>query len=300
MHHPEIETLDLSDLSLFVAVARQSSFVGASRKTGVPTSTVSRAVARLEDALGARLLHRTSRKVVPTQEGSWLLARAAPLVDELHEVLEDVKARDAEPSGRLRVTAPVMTGSERIGDALIAYAAAHPRLTLELHLGNAVLDLRDEGFDLAFRAGPVSDSDVVARKLWTVPFALAASPAFVKRALGGQKRLTTTALRAAAAVVTQPGVAWKFRGAAGKAGEISPKMCFSANDPRVAVAAARAGLGIVRAPVDLIAREGKSLVRLECELGEPEGREMFAVYPSRRLLPLRVRAAIDWVLKTTQ
>src|SRR3954466_2551250 len=114
MHHPISETIDMADVQLFVAVAQHKSFVEASRRSGVPTSTVSRAVVRLEDALGTRLLHRTSRKVVSTQEGAWLLQRAAPLVEKLRTVYRDVQERDDEPSGRLRVTAPVLTGAERI------------------------------------------------------------------------------------------------------------------------------------------------------------------------------------------
>jgi LysR family transcriptional regulator, transcriptional activator AphB len=299
-HHPIPATVDLTDVQLFVAVAKQQSFVGASRKTGVPTSTVSRAVARLEEALGQRLLHRTSRKVVATQEGAWLLERALPLVDELRGLLEDVQERNDEPSGRLRVTAPVMTGAERIGPALIAFAAAHPQLELELRLTNAVLNLRDEGIDLAFRAGPVTDLDVVARKLWSAPFALAASPAFVKKRLGGRKRLSAAKLAELPAVVTQSGAVWRFLGEGGKPAVLVPQPHFSANDPRVAVAAAKAGLGVVRAPRELIDREGQGLVLLECELGELEGRDMFAVYPSRRLLPARVKAAIEWVRKAPQ
>jgi LysR family transcriptional regulator AphB len=298
MHHPNTDTIDLTDVQLFVAVSTERSFVGASRKTGVPTSTVSRAVARLEESLGVRLLHRTSRTVVATEDGAWLAERALPLVDELGNVLSDVKARDDEPSGRLRVTAPVMTGAERIGPALIAFAAAHPKVEVELRLTNAVLNLREEGIDLAFRAGPVVDPEVVARKLWSVPFVLAASPGFVKKALGGRKRLSAAKLAQVAAVVTTtPGASWRFLGAGGKAAEIIPRPHFSVSDPRVAVAAARAGLGMVRAPAELIEREGRALVRLECELGEPEGRDLFAVYSSRRLLPARVRAAIDWVSK---
>lgn len=296
MNHPNDEMVDLSDVQLFVAVAKHTSFVGASRKTGVPTSTVSRAIARLEQALGTQLLHRTSRKVVPTQAGAWLLQRAESLVGELQHVLEDVKERQDEPSGRLRVTAPVMTGSEQIGQALLAFAAKYPRVSLELQLTNTIVNLREEGLDLAFRAGPITDQDVVARKLWTAPFALAATPAFVKKYLRGRRTLTAAKLAELPAVVTRSGAAWRFYDTAGKMAELVPREQVCINDPRVAVTAAKMGLGIVRAPRDLIAREGNALVTLSCELGEAEGREMFAVYPSRRLLPLRVRAAIDWVL----
>jgi len=298
MHHPVNATIDTSDVQLFVAVARAASFVGASRKTGVPTSTVSRAVARLEDALGQRLLNRTSRRVVPTEEGVWLLERTGPLLDELGGALSDVKARGDEPRGTLRVTAPVMTGSERIGQALIGYAARHPGLSLDLRLTNAVLNLQEEGLDLAFRAGPIADSELVARKLWDAPFVLAASPSFAKKALAGRKQLTAAKLAELPAVVTQPGAPWRFRGKDGKLTELRPNPHFTVNDPRVAVAAAKAGLGVVRAPRELVQGEGSALTTLGCELGEPEARTLFAVYPARRLLPLRVRAAIDWVLKS--
>ena len=297
MHHPKNGTIDTADVHLFLAVAKHASFVAASRKTGVPTSTVSRAVARLEEALGVRLLQRTSRHVSTTQEGAWLLARAAPLVDELDQVLAELGERDEEPAGKLRVTAPVVTGSEQIARALTAFAAAHPRVSVELQLTNAVVNLIDAGFDLAFRAGPITDGDLIARKLWTGRFALAASPSFVKRELKGRRRVSAERLAAVPAVVTRPGVAWKFVGPKGAQGEVMPRECFTVNDPRVAVEAAKAGLGVVRAPRDLLQREKRSLVLLECALGEPEGREMYAVYPSRRLVPLRVKAAIEWVLK---
>ena len=297
MHHPNNATIDLTDVHLFVAVARHASFVAASRKTGVPTSTVSRAVVRLEEALGTRLLHRTSRSVVPTQEGAWLLERAAPLMEELRSMLADVEARDDEPSGRLRVTAPVATGAERVAQALIEYAARHPRLSLDLQLSNRVLNLREEGLDLAFRAGPVTDGDLVAQKLWSVPFGLAAAPSFVKKMLRGRRTLSAAKLAELPAVVTQSGSVWTFRGSHAELLTLKPNEHFVVNDPRVAVAAAKSGLGVVRAARDLLAREGDRLVLLECELGELQSREMFAVYPSRRLLPQRVKGAIEWVRK---
>lgn len=300
MQHPIDETMQLADVQLFAAVARSLSFVAASRKTGVPTSTVSRAVARLEEALGTRLLHRSSRSVALTPEGAWLLERAGPLVEELRHTLHDVKERNGELSGRLRVTAPVMTGAGRIAEALIAYAARYPRVSLELELTNAVLNLREEGLDLAFRAGPVTDPDVVARKLWSAPYALAASPQFVKRELGGRKTLSAAQLERVPAVVTGRQPIWRFLRENTKSVQVRPRAHFSANDPRVAVAAARAGLGVVRAPRELIELEGKALIMLHCELGELEGRDLFAVYPSRRLLPLRVKTAIEWVLETAR
>src|SRR5262245_28511518 len=106
--------MSLDDVRLFVAVARERSFASAARRIGVPTSTLSRRIAALEDALGVRLLHRTSRSVGLTGDGGRLLARAGGVLDELLAALDRAADREAEPAGRIKITAPVLTGSTRI------------------------------------------------------------------------------------------------------------------------------------------------------------------------------------------
>ncbi|WP_437682518.1 LysR family transcriptional regulator [Sorangium sp. So ce131] len=289
--------ISLEDVRLFAAVAHHLSFVEAARRTGVPTSTVSRRVAALEEALGVRLLQRTSRRVGLTGEGARLLERAGPLLDELGSVLDRAADREEEPAGRLRVTAPVMTGAQRIAPALFAFAARHPRLSVELTLTNAVVPLIEEGVDLAFRAGPVHDAELVARRLWSVPYALAASPRFVRQALKGRARIDRGSLGALPAVLSQPGGAWRLRRRDGSVEEVRPRAQFCVNDPRVAIAAAVEGLGVVCAPAEVIAQQGEALVRLAVAGRTVEPRELFAVYPSRRLLSARVRLALDWVIQ---
>jgi len=289
-------TISLEDLRIFVAVARHLSFAEAARRTGVPTSTVSRRLAKLEEALGARLLQRTSRRVGLTHEGARLLERAAPRLDELAAIVEGEAGREDEPAGRLRVTAPLMTGAQRIAPALFAFAARHPRLTVEIRLTNAVVDLVEEGFDLAFRAGKISDAELVARRIWSMPFALAAAPRFVREELGGKTRLAPGALAELPAILTRPGATWRFRRRDGKIDEVRPRERLSVNDPRVAIAAAVAGLGVVCTSSDSIAAEGSALTELDVIGRTALPREIFAVYPTRRLLSARVRAALDWVM----
>jgi LysR family transcriptional regulator, transcriptional activator AphB len=289
--------MSLEDVRIFVAVARHSSFVEAARRTGVPTSTVSRRVAQLEETLGARLLQRTSRRVGLTHEGARLLERAGPLLDELTSVLDKAADREDEPSGRLRVTAPVMTGAQRIAPALFSFAARYPRLTVELALTNSVVDLVEEGIDLAFRAGPVQDGELVARRLWSIPFALAASPGFVRQVLKGRTQLERGSLGSVPAIVGQPGGTWRFRRRDGSIEELRPYERLCVNDPQVAIAAAVQGLGVVRAADEAIEQQGKALVRLTVAGRTVEPRDMFAVYPSRRLLSSRVRLALDWVME---
>src|SRR5215217_1473314 len=286
------------NLSLFVAVARQLSFVEAARRLGITTSTVSRRIALLEETLGTRLLQRTSRRVGLTQEGTRLLERAGPLLDQLGEVLDQSVDREEEPAGRLRITAPVTSGAQRIAPLLFAFAAQHPRVDVELTLTNSMVDLVEEGFDLAFRVGPIRDAELVARRLWSIESVFADSPRFVQDTLKGQTQLTREALEKVPAVLTLPRGVWRLRRRDGGVEEVRPKdVRVTVNDPRVAVAAAQEGLGVVSAPREMVDPHGKALVPLTVKGRTLEPRELFAVYPSRRQLSTRARRALDWVVE---
>jgi LysR family transcriptional regulator, transcriptional activator AphB len=295
--HGTMSSTDVSydDLATFVEVARHLSFVEASRRAKVPASTVSRSVARLETALGVRLFQRTSRKVVLTDEGRQLLLRGAPSLDELREALIGVADRRAELRGRIRVTAPAFTGATRVARSLAAFAHAHPGVTIELDASNTIRDLIEDGFDLAIRVGPLADSDLVARHLWDGHFGLFAERAFLVKALRGRKSASRELLERSPAVVTRLSTGWRFRDDEGAITEVSPRTKFAVNDPRAAVEVARRGLGFVLAPLDAVPPRDRQLAVVRCDLGEPVPAPIYAVYPSRRLLPVRVKRALDWL-----
>ncbi|HET9956578.1 MAG TPA: LysR family transcriptional regulator [Polyangiaceae bacterium] len=285
----------LEDLAVFVLVARATSFARAAQRAGLSTSSVSRAVARLEAKLGVRLLQRTSRTVACTEEGRQLCLQAGPLVDELQQALVLAADRRSQPVGVLRVTAPAFTGATRVASALAAFALAYPEISVELDATNTTRNLIEDGYDLAIRVGPVTDGDLVARKLWDVESAL-----FVSRELIAPRppyRVERAALERAPAVVTRASSVWRFLAPDGSRVEITPNARFVVNDPRAAVEAARQGLGYVLAPADAVSERDRALVRVRPSFGEPESREVFAAYPSRRLLPVRVRLALDWLAK---
>jgi len=284
----------LEDLAVFVVVAEHASFIEASRRTKIPTSSVSRAVGRLEEDLGVRLLQRTSRRVVPTEEGRQLLLRAAPLVAELEDALRLVSDRRAEPTGLVRITAPAFTGGTRVAAALAAFARAHPRVTVELDASNVLRDLIEDRFDLALRVAPLADADVVSRRLWDVPSGLFASRDLVARVLRGRRRLSREQLERAPAIVTRAPATWRFRADDGRIEAVTPRARFTVNDPRAAVEVARHGIGLVVVPV-AAASVARELVRLRTDLGEPEPAQIHALYPSRRLLPVRVRLVLEWL-----
>jgi len=287
----------LDDLSIFVSVARQTSFVAASRRLAIPTSSVSRAVARLEEELGVQLLRRTSRNVVLTDEGRQLLGHAAPHLDGLEEALSSAVDRLPEPSGVVRVTAPAYTGSTRIARSLAAFSLAHPNITIELDATNVIRDLLQDGFDFGVRVGPYVHPDFVARRLWQGEFGLFAAPAFVNSALSGKTELNREDLACQPCVALRTPIVWRFRSNTGEVLEVSPPVRFTVNDPRGTADVARQGLGIALLPLDAVAQDSRGLLRLRTDFGEPVPVDLHVVYPTRRLLPQRVRMAIDWLAK---
>lgn len=289
---------DLDDVAVFVEVARRHSFAEASRRLAIPTSSVSRAIARLERAIGVPLLRRTSRSVALTPEGEQLLDEAGGHVARIREALAQVSDRQAEATGVVRVTAPAFTGATRVADALAAFALAHPRIAIELDASNAIRDLLHDGYDFGIRVGPNADADFTARKLWQGRVALYASRDFVQRTLRDDRHVSRAVLERVPCVVLRTPIAWRFVNEDGAVAEVAPTPRFVINDPRSAVEVACRGLGLVLAPVDMVSARGRELVRLTCELGEPRPVDLFIVYPARRFLAARVRLAIDWLLKS--
>jgi DNA-binding transcriptional LysR family regulator len=256
---------------------------------------VSRAVARLEEQLDVQLLRRTSRRVTLTDEGRQLHHQASAHIEGLEEALATVVDQHPEPSGVVRVTAPAYTGATRITDALAAFAVAHPKITIELDATNAFRDLLQDGFDFGIRVGPFQNPDFVTKRIWRGTFGLFAAPKLAKQLLAGRKRLTRADVETAPCVVLRPSATWRFTDSRGEVVSITPNSRFSVNDPRAALNAAKLGVGIALAPVDAAARDTKELIQLSADFGEPEAVDLYVVYPTRRLLPQRVRMAIDWL-----
>lgn len=171
--------VDLNDVAIFVRVVERGSFADAARELNVPTSTVSRTVARLEETLHARLIHRTTRTLRPTSEGAALYADAATAVTSLEQATRAVRERQQEICGSLRVTAPNDLGSAFLAEAAVAFADRHPRVQIDLVLTPRTVDLVGEGFDCAVRAGVLRDSSLIARKIAELESHLFAAPSYI-------------------------------------------------------------------------------------------------------------------------
>lgn len=176
-------TIDLNDVAAFVAVADAASFSVAARRLEAPKSSVSRRVARLESALGVKLLYRTTRRVALSTAGAVLYEKAARLIGSLRESIGAVQDLEEQPSGRLRVTTAVDFGATVASEIIARFLARYPNVEVELRLTNENLDLVAEGIDVALRLSsrPLRDSSLVARKVATHHMQLYASPSYLAR-----------------------------------------------------------------------------------------------------------------------
>jgi DNA-binding transcriptional LysR family regulator len=177
-----VKDLDLNDLRVFVRVVERGGFAIAARELGVPTSTVSRTVARLEESTGTRLLQRTSRSVHATSDGRAIYASVRDAVATLERAARALEPATRRPKGILRVTAPTDIGSSLLADVAVAFSERYPLVQIDLALTNRAVNLVDEGFDVAVRASArLADSSLVAKKLGELEHALYASPRYVDR-----------------------------------------------------------------------------------------------------------------------
>ena len=175
--------LNLNDLGLFVQAVDSGGFAAAARRLGLPKSTISKRVAELEAALGARLIHRTSRSFVLTELGRDFYDHARGAMIEAEAAEGVVLRRLTEPSGTVRITASVPTAQSRLSGLLPALARAYPKIRLQLHVTDRFVDLVQEGFDIAVRShfAPLPDSDLVQRRMAVERITLVAAPDYLAR-----------------------------------------------------------------------------------------------------------------------
>ena len=173
--------IDLNDVAVFVRVAEGSGFTVAARALGVPKSTVSRSLVRLEKALGVRLVQRTSRSLALTDAGKAYYERVRGAVASVSDATADVVDMGTEPRGTIRITSPVDVGQALVAGVVASFQLKYPQVRFEVSLTSRIVDLVSEGFDLAVRASPLLDSSLVARKLGEANLGLFASKEYLER-----------------------------------------------------------------------------------------------------------------------
>jgi len=277
--------MDLNAVRMLVQVAEARSFTLAAGQLGISQSGLSRAIGRLESALGVRLLHRNTRNVSLTPDGRQFVEHCAPLLSGLEDAERRLGDRPSTPSGVLKLTAPSMFGRKVLVPLAGQLMAAHPQLQFELVLNDRLVDLVEEGFDAALRTGPISDVRMVARPLRPLNWVTVASPAYLAQhgepatvdALHDHACLAVRNLRSGRLVD------WQFREAEGQLREFTPpaRMVFDSGDPLVE--GALAGIGIVQV-MDFAVADALADGRLQRVLQSFEGRSraLSLVYPPSR------------------
>ncbi len=287
--------IDPNDLLIFALVAELGSFSRTAERLGLPKSTVSRRLAALEQAVGERLLLRTTRRQALTEFGEQLLGHARQVADEVAAVSALSAHRQAAPSGRLRVSMPGEVANLLLADSLAAFVALHPGITLELDLSPRRVDLLGEGFDLAVRIGDLPDDGLLAaRQLKVISTGLYASPGYL--AARGQPSVPDDLMRHdAVRLPTASGepAPWSLRKGE-QLWEGLPPGRLTANSPELLVRLARAGAGIASVPDDFALPDVRSgLLQRVLPLWCTPAHTAWAVFPGRRLMPTKTRAFID-------
>ena len=289
--------LEFQQLRSFLAVVRAGSFVGGADALGLSKAAVSRHVAELEESLGVRLLHRTTRRLSLTDDGTRFHARAEELLASLEELEAETSSQGGEASGQVRVNAPMSFGNLHLAPLWPRFLAANPKVSLDITLNDRVVDLVDEGYDLAVRIGRLGDSNLVSRKLAATRIVLCAAPDYLARRGAPTHPRELAAHQVFGYAYWSGGDEWKFHGPEGEFGvSVHPRMRSNSGD--TCRAAALEGQGIVLQPDFLVGGDLKrgALVELmpawrSLEIG------IHAVYPTRKHLPMKTRLLVDFLVE---
>lgn len=283
------------EMQVFAAVADSKSFVAAADILGISKAAVSRHVCELEKRLGVRLMHRTTRRLSMTSEGELFLARIREILASIEASEDEISTRSLSIKGVLKISVPVSFGIRHLAPLWSEFLKSHPDLTLDVQLADRVIDLVDEGFDLALRIGQLPDSSLISRQLTTTRLVLCAAPAYLDRC-GVPQSLSELAQHDVLAYsLLLTGDQWRFEGPNGfVAIKVSPRLWSNNGD--TCVAACLAGAGIQLQPmflVDEALRRGELIEVLPTFRAADLG--IYAVYPSRRLVLPKVRAMVDFL-----
>ncbi len=281
----------LTQMTVYVTVVDEGSFTSAATELGIAKSTVSRHVAALEDRLGVRLLNRNTRSLRPTDIGKAYYDRCARIVGDAAEADRSITDQGDVPLGTLRITAPKIFATQYVIGTVRRYMAQWPEVTVELSADDRLVDVVDDGYDVAIRIARPSDSGLVAKKLGESWHVLVASPDWLQK----NKAPAHPAELENHALVTRIGGS-ETLSLHGPDGEVRfPRNgAFRTNDGHALITALLQGLGIGYAP-DFMVRPYLQQGRLTRILPDwsDTGRPVYALYPHRRLLSPKVRVFLD-------
>jgi DNA-binding transcriptional LysR family regulator len=288
---------DFEALAIFAKVVELRSFAAAAGDLALSKATVSKAVSRLEERLGARLFNRTSRRLALTDAGQRLSERAARLLADGEAAESDALAQSATPRGLVRLAVPMTFGVKVVAPLLPDFLKAYPEVSIDLHLSDASVDLIGEGFDAGLRIARLPDSSLIARRLCPMPRYTVAAPAYLKRYGRPTHPMHLADHKCFGyAYLSTPNV-WHYSNAAGEEVSVRPASQLRVNNGEALLPAVLAGLGIADLP-DFIVADAIAAGEVEVILKgwkQPEG-ALHLVTPPGGPRPARVEALAEFLV----
>lgn len=286
----------ITGIQLFIRVVETGSFSKASADLGITQPTATKHVAALEERLGTRLLHRSTRGVTPTEAGAVYYDKCKTIQRELEDADNLAALLQARLGGQLRISTSVAFGRRVLIPLSLRFMREHPEIAIDLSFDDRYVNLVEQGVDLAIRMGRLADSTLGARYLGVNPWVLVAAPGYLQQA--GQPKSPEDLAEHACLVYSsvQGDDRWQFTSPDGHAISVSVKGPLRSNNLSAVLAACRAGMGLAVLPW-YVARESVAdgvVVPLLQEYTLPS-QEMHAVFPSPKLVPAKVRTFIDFL-----
>src|SRR3954454_6986356 len=288
---------DFEALAIFAKVAELRSFAAAATELALSKATVSKAVSRLEERLGARLFNRTSRRLALTDAGQKLAERAARLLADGEAAESEALAQSVAPRGLVRLAVPMSFGIMAVAPILPEFLKQYPDVSIDLHLSDAMVDLIGEGFDAALRIATLPDSSLIARRLCAMPRYTVASPDYLKRYGRPTHPMQLAEHKCLGyAYLTTPGV-WHYTNSAGEQASVRPAGPLRVNNGEALMPVLLAGLAIADLP-QFIVGDAIAAGKVEVILKgwkQTEG-AVHLVTPSTGPRPARVEALMDFLV----
>ncbi|MGA2288950.1 LysR family transcriptional regulator [Bradyrhizobium sp.] len=289
---------DFEGLAIFAKVVELRSFAGAASELSLSRATVSKAVTRLEQRLGARLFNRTSRRLALTDAGQKLSEHAARLLADGEAAENEALAQSVAPRGLVRLAVPMTFGVKAVASILPAFLAQFPDVAIDLHLSDAMVDLIGEGFDLGLRIASLPDSSLIARRLCAMPRYTVAAPAYLKRHGKPTHPMHLAQHRCLGyAYLSTPDI-WHYTNSKGEQASVRPAGPLRVNNGEALMPALLAGLGIADLPEFIVAdavASGEIEVILK-DWKQTEG-ALHLVMPPGGPRPARVEVLADFLAR---
>jgi DNA-binding transcriptional LysR family regulator len=287
---------DFEALAIFAKVVELRSFAAASAELALSKATVSKAISRLEDRLGARLFNRTSRRLALTDAGQRLSERAARLLADGEATENEALSQSVAPRGLVRLAVPMTFGVKAVAPILPEFLEQYPEVSVDLHLSDAMVDLIGEGFDAGLRIARLPDSSLIARRLCAMPRYTVAAPSYLKRYGRPTHPMHLAQHRCFAYTYFPTPNVWHYTNAAGEQASVRPAGQLRVNNGEALIPALLAGLGIADLP-DFIVGEAIASGEVEVILKgwkQAEG-AVHLVMPPGGPRPARVEALAEFL-----